>query len=403
MSIKGGQILHVAGGPAAMFVIDRIQTAGVTGINVNEERIEELGNYEAIGTVRDIPDLTFEIESFDATVEIEALLTGGDGTEADGTLYDPTLAIPLDILSPFKASGLYTTAGGIIIPFLGLESLSYNFSLTEASTLTVGMRGDSVFYAPGSVWQDTANGGGTSFPFVNGPALKSVISGEDYYALSVMVEVTAGDWQRQRLGTDYTNTSAGVTFLAATPAGTNNVKIVYASSDAQSWPQATVHAPTKPTGVRGRNVFIRLSDGAATPVYTPWLGIQSGSVDWRVTLERDEEFGNSQIVAQDFDVPEVTGSVTMKPLDVASLFAQVQAIAGITGTDVANATADPPELDVEIKLEDPETGDTLKTLVIPDAKFVMPQIQGQVAQKLEVEFPFTSSTGVLRIYKGDPA
>ena len=35
MSIKGGQILHVAGGPAALFVVDRIQTGGVTGINVN--------------------------------------------------------------------------------------------------------------------------------------------------------------------------------------------------------------------------------------------------------------------------------------------------------------------------------------------------------------------------------
>lgn len=400
MAIKGGQILHVAGGPAAEFVIDRIQTAGVTGINVNEERLEELGNYEAIGIVRDIPDLTFEIESQDATTELESLLTGGDGTEVDGTMLLLTNAIPINILSPYKASNLFTIVGGVAIPFLTLESMSYSFALTDPASMTATLRGDSIFYAPGSVWEDQANGGGTSFPFANGPAYKSVIAGDDYYALSVSVH-NGTQWMRQRLGTDYTNDATGVTFLAATPAGTNNVKIVYASGDAQTYPQ-TVHDDTKPAAVRGRDIHIRLSNGAATPTWSDWVGVQSASVDWRVTLERDEEFGNPQVVAQDFDVPEVTGSVTMKPADVATLFAQVQAIAGITGTDVANATADPPELGVEIKLSDPATGDTLKTLVVDQAKFTMPQVQGSVGQKLEVDFPFTSSTGVLEIWAGDP-
>lgn len=406
MSIKGGQILHVAGGPAAAFVVDRIQTAGVTGININEDRIEELGNYEAVGTVRDIPDLTFEIQSFDVTTELESLLTGGDDTEADGTLFDLTDFVPLDILSPFKTSGAFTIAGGIIIPFLSLESMSYNMTLTDSATMTATMRGDSVFYSKGSVWQDNFNGnaGAGPFNFVNGPAYKSVISGADYYALSVMVN-DGTSWVRQRLGTDFTNTNAGVTFLAGhfPPAGTNNIKVVYTSGDAQTYDQS-VHAPTKPAGVRGRDIYVRLGDGAATPAYTTWLGIQSANVDWRVTLERDEEFGNPQVVAQDFDVPEVTGSLTMKPRDVASFFAQVQRVAGLStaGTDVANATQDPPELQVEFKIADPETGDTLKTLVVPDAKFTMPAVQGNVGQKLEQDFTFTGSSGVLNVYKADP-
>lgn len=405
MAIKGGQILHVVGGPDANFVVDRIQTAGVTGINVNEERLEELGNYEAIGTVRDIPDLTFEIESNDSTTEIESLLTGGDGTETLNTSLVLTEAVPINILSPYKASNLFTIVGGVIIPFLTLESVSYAFSLTDPTSVTVTLRGDSIFYAPGAVWEDKFDGNGatTVFNFVNGPAYKSVIGGDDYYGLSVMVH-NGTQWERMRLGTDYTNTSAGITFEAGSipPAGTDNIKVVYASGDALSYEQ-TVHDPTKPAAVRGRDIHIRLSDGAATPVWSSWLGVQSASVDWRVTLERDEEFGNAQVVAQDFDVPEVSGSVTMKPSDVAALFAQVQAIAGVSGTDVANATQDPPELDVEIKISDPATGDTLKTLVVDAAKFTMPQIQGNVGQKLEVDFPFTSSTGVLTIWTGDPA
>lgn len=401
MAIKGGQILHVVGEDPP-FVVDRIQTAGVSGINVNEERLEELGNYEAIGTVRDIPDLTFELESNDVTTELESLLTGGDNTETDGTLFNLANFIPINILSPFKASNLFTIAGSIAIPQLSLESMSYAFSLTDSASMTATLRGDSVFYGPGSVWEERFNGTGaqTVFSFTNGPASKSTIAGDDYYALSVDV-YNGTEWQRKRLGTDYTNTNAGVTFLVAPPTGTNNVRIVYISQDAQTFLQ-TVHDIVKPAGVRGRDIHIRLSNGAATPVWSAWLGVQAATVDWRVTLERDEEFGNPTVVAQDYDVPEVSGSLTMKPVDVAALFAQIQAVAGITGTDVANATQDPPELDLEIKISDPETGLTTKTLIVDRAKFVMPNVQGSVGQKLEVDFPFTSASGVLEIYKADP-
>ena len=91
MAIKGGQILHVSGG----FVIDRIQTGGVSGINVNEDRLEELGNVEAVGTIRDIPDLTFELESYDTTTELESLLTGGINDEATGTEFNLASFVPV--------------------------------------------------------------------------------------------------------------------------------------------------------------------------------------------------------------------------------------------------------------------------------------------------------------------
>jgi len=47
-------------------------------------------------------------------------------------------------------------------------------------------------------------------------------------------------------------------------------------------------------------------------------------------------------------------------------------------------------------------GTTTKTLIVPDAKFVVPQIQGSVGSKLEQDFSFTSSAGTLEIYKADP-
>ncbi len=394
MAIKGGQILHVSGG----FIIDRIQTGGVSGINVNEDRIEELGNVEAVGTLRDIPDLTFEIESYDVSTELESVLVGGDNSEADTTLFDLAANVPLNVISPFKASGAFTVDGGVIVPFLSLESMSYNFTLGDPATMTATMRGDSVFYVPGSVFEETFDGDNSTvlFSFTDGPAYKSSINGEDYYALSVTV-----GGERQRLGVDYTNTATGFTFTTAPPVGTDNVKVVYGSGVASTYLQA-VHEDTtvKPAGVRGRDTYVRLGDGAST--YTDWLGVQSASVDWSVSLERDEEFGNPMIVAQDFDTPEVTGSVSMKPANVSALMAQVQAITGITGTDIANATDDPPELEVEIKTLD-SAGATTKTLIVPNSKFVVPQVSGSVGSKLEVDFSFTSADGVLEVYKADPA
>jgi hypothetical protein len=149
-----------------------------------------------------------------------------------------------------------------------------------------------------------------------------------------------------------------------------------------------------PIGIRGRDTYLSIDAG------NNWLGVQSGSIDWSVSLERDEEFGNSFIVGQDFDIPEVSGSVTMKPVDVNALFAQIQLITGLTGTDIANATEDPPEIDVEIITVD-SAGATTKTWIVPDAKFTVPQLQGSVGSKLETDFAFTSASGVLEVYKED--
>ena len=386
MAIKGGQILHVTGG----FIVDRIQTGGLTGINVNEDRLEELGNYLAIGTIRDIPDITFELESYDVTTELESILTGGDNTETAGALFDLASFVPINVISPFKASGAFTVDGGVVIPYLSLESMSYSFSLGDPATMNATLRGDSVFYVPGSVYEEAFDGDAvtTVFNFTDGPAYKSTIGSDDYYALSVTV-----DGVRQKITTDFTNTATGVTFLTSPATGTGNIVVTYGSGVASTYLQA-VHNTTDPAGIRGRDTYVSIDSG------NTWLGVQSANIDWSVSLERDEEFGNSQIVGQDFDTPDVTGSVTMKPSDVSALFAQIQLAAGLTGTDIANATQDPPELDIEIITVD-SAGATTKTWIVPDAKFTVPALSGSVGSKLESDFTFSSATGALEVYKGD--
>ena len=72
MALRGGQILHVGNG---VTVIDRLQVAGSGDLNIPTEKIYELGNYESVATVRDIPDISYNMESLDVSCEMEALLT----------------------------------------------------------------------------------------------------------------------------------------------------------------------------------------------------------------------------------------------------------------------------------------------------------------------------------------
>src|SRR5688572_20638373 len=163
MAIKAGQILHDANG----FVVDRIQTGGVGNLNIPEEKIYELGNYNTVATVRDIPDLSFDLESLDVSTEIEALNLFRDPTAViDGDEFDFIDAVPLDVISPFKSSqGQYDIIRGLVIPYLTLENVTYRFGTRANATQSYTLRGDSVYYIPGSPYYEEFTGDGVEDTF----------------------------------------------------------------------------------------------------------------------------------------------------------------------------------------------------------------------------------------------
>lgn len=406
MAIKAGQILHVGNG----LVVDRIQSAGAGSINVNSERIEELGNYSAVAVTRDTPDLSFEMESYDMSTEIHQLLFNAGAGDASGTQYSPeTDVIPIDVLSPFKGEGSYDVVRALAIPYLNIESMTWTFSVDNPASLNVGLRGDSIFYIPGDAYRETfvGDGGTASFTFgagtggETGPALSTTIDGTARYVLGCMIEdttTTPNTFTRLRYGVNYTETSTSITLLSpydALPA-TTNIYVIYGNATLSTY-STGVHkavATGSPAAVKGRNIQVSL-DG------TTWYGIQSASVEWRATLERDEELGNANIVDQDFDVPEVSGTITMKAATAAALFDQILAANDITSPGIVNAVVDPAQLALEMVVQDPANGSTLQTLIVPDAQFDPIALQGQVGNKLEVDFNYSSAGGDLNIYKGD--
>lgn len=414
LAIKAGQILHAMN----QFLVDRIQTAGPSNLNIPTEKIYELGNYQSVAIVRDVPDLTFGLDCLDVDTEVEAVLTGSEdpngdlrGTDgATGTKYSLVNSVPVDIISPMKsAQGAFDIVRGVAVPHLTLESASYRYGLRENAGENFSLRGDSIFYIPGTPYNERFAGDGVATTFTYGagdggtagPALLYTEQGESLYALNVSV-----DGVRAIRGTDYTDTDTAVTFAVA-PANGADVRITYGSATAATYNQG-VHEGTsvKPGAIRGKDIQVYVGTNGGNPYR--WSDVQSFNVDWRVTIEDDFEFGNARAVSREAtDVPAVTGSIEIKPLSAARFFEKLQSISGVTGTDVIGPQSSVP-LPIEIRLLNPDSGGTsavpagtiLKTLYIPDARFTLPGYEGRANQKLVTTMNFESDGGILEVFKG---
>lgn len=369
--------------------------------------MKELGNFETVGRIRDIPNLTFDIDSFDVSTEIEALLTFTDpSTTVAGSLFNLSKSVPLDVISPFKpGSQIFTTPKGVVCPYLTLESSAYKFGVKADAQQTHTLRGDSYFFVPGTPYYQEYAGDGVTGPhsFTN-TAVVYNYAGASTYALGVCVVHADGTYKRLFHTVDYTDSPSGFTLLDPTVAPlTSTIRVVYGSTTIATYPQS-VHqgVSVKPAALRGKDIDVYVGTNAATPVFTRWTSVQSVDVTRKVTLDADEEFGNPMFVGQDYDVPDVTGSIMVRPRDLDDLYAKVFQVANVNPAEVAGPHTS-VALPVEIRLSDPDTHVRLKTFYIPDARFIIPGIQGRVGQKTEVPFPFTSDSGTLYIYKGNRA
>jgi len=408
MAIKAGQIVHVGNGVA---VIDRIQTGGPGQLNIPTEKINELGNYKSVATIRDTPDLTFTAESFDVSSEFELLVCGATTIDPAKGL-DLVTCVPVDIASQFKA-GLTAAdptlvTSSVALPFLYLEQMSYRFGLRDNATVSATLRGDTIFYNPGPTFVEITAGSGTAGQTVlTAHAAYQAATDDDRRVLSV----TAGS-KRLTLGPDYTETYGTVTagaavttvhLVAAVPA-TDKIRIVYSSPSATQYPQS-VHpsATVKPAAVRGRDieVYVGAYDPAnvAAAAANKLTSVQSIQADWRVTVEKDEEFGNYFAVNTDFaDVPQVNGSVDIKPRDDADFHKLLQKVTGVTDPLLAIGPNTAVPLPLHVVIKNPETQAVIKRIEVPDARFTVPGFQGRVQQKLTVTLQWESDEGTLLIF-----
>lgn len=412
MAIKGGSVIHVGNG---VYLLDRVQTAGPGSLNVNVEKIYELGNYKSVATVRDTPDISFSLESFDVSTEIEDFLTGGLGNFTTGV--DLSTCRPVDIASQFKggqtATSPFAVISSVALPFYYVESASYRFGYTDNATQTFGLRGDAIFYNPGPTYVQTASASGTAGQTIitANPAYQ-VAEGDARRVLSVQVGT-----ERLAFGADYTESygtvtdGAAVTTVTITDAYTAAlpIRIMYSSPTALSYLQnVNPDTTVKPAAVRGRDIDIYVGEEGTT--FDPGdpdsflnnklVSVQNVNIDWRVTLDKDYEFGNYYYVGQDFDVPDVTGSITVKPRTPAELAGLIRKVQGVSDATKVLGAATAVPLEMQVVIREPGTTNIVKRLVVPDARFSLPGFSARVQAKTTFDLPFTSDEGTLVVYDG---
>lgn len=419
MSIKAGAILFDANG----FVIDRIQSGGPGSLNIPEEKVYEVGNWQSVGTVYDIPDLSYDLESFDASTEFEALLIGEVPNTFSSTIGANSIdfqdACPIDIVSPFKSQrNAYDIVNGVAVPYLTLERASYRFGVGQNASQQFTLKGDSIFYVPGEPFTETQAVSGTPanaqvVTFDHGPASVYVDSGVNTYVLNVtLYNHTAGTYKRIFADSLTAQSNTGFTIAANICTDYEEIRYVYSGPDgAVNYPQS-VHAVAgefsqntpagvgvKPAAIRAKDIDVYVGDNSSTTIWTRLTGVQSAEATWSVSLENEQELGNSRYVSQDYDVPEVSGSLTIKAFDTADLFSKISTVTGISASEVLGPDVTTP-VKLEIGINDPATGTRIKTLSIPTARFKVPGMNARVQTKLESQFDFVSDTGDFKVYNG---
>lgn len=418
-------------------MIDRIQTGGPGQLNIPEEKIYELGNQHAVGVVRDIPDLSFDLESLDVSTEFESVLLAKTPVApasigTTGNEYDFNKSIPIDVVSPFKSTNTtFDIVRGLVVPCLSLETVTYRFGVRQSSVQSFTLRGDSIYYIPGVPhWEEAAIQAGAgqeynfTYPGASGSPAPVTFTeqGNQFTALSVtLVNKSNGAYKRLFFGEGYTQGGSPATaesfFITEDYSSEfTHVRWTYGSDGGSgveydeestsphgSTTSYAVHqgASVKPAAVRGKDIKVYVGDGNTTNTgYELFRGVQTVEVTRSVNLENDEELGNHHYVAQDYVTPDVTGSFAVKPIDAITLWDQ---IAMITGVDPTEAIGPQTSATVPVKIEilHPDDGDVLKSIWVPDARFQVPGLQGRANQKVETTFNFTSDGGKMFVYDGE--
>jgi hypothetical protein len=403
VAIKAGSIIFQAG----TAVLDRLQNVGPGQVNIARTKIFEVGNYNGVGSIADIPDVSFSAESFDCSTEMEAILTGHDFTALTaGQQLKPALALPFDVVSPFlpaaSAATPTVTVGSVAIPYLTLESLSYKYGISENAAQTATLKGSDVYYTPvGNSYTEEFTGSGSAGQTCAVAHTAVVYNGDTTSGARYALSVSLSDGTRLTYGSDYTETGGAtlVVHVVDAVSASLSIRVTYASTATGTY-AAGVHAPesaTRPAALRGRNIEVYVGGELLA---NRWTSVQSVAVDWKVTLDRNLEFSNPNVVSMDFDVPDLTGSIDLKARDYDELYTKIRTIAGVTSGEVAGPLTTAP-LEVLIKLLSPTNGSVLKQLYIPDARFNLPGYSARVQQKLTSTFSWTSDTGDLTIIHGE--
>jgi hypothetical protein len=135
---------------------------------------------------------------------------------------------------------------------------------------------------------------------------------------------------------------------------------VYFTETAKAYPQAVnADATIKPGAVRGRNIEILFGERGVDQVRLP--GVQTVELEATIDGEVEREMGNPEITGRVVNGTDVTGTVTIRPKDIAAFFNTLSLVTGRGPTTRCSTTPTSSRAGRNPDPEPEEPGQILKT------------------------------------------
>ena len=383
------------------FTASRIQNTSID-TDIPTTDIDELGNPQHAGTVKDLPTISLTSSAFDVGIKIISALSGTDPTAYPALGVDVSQLGAIDAIYYIKDDNLQQYVKSLHAKRLQIESFSYSYSVDGEATEDYTAAGSEKRWLKNEVFtQKETTGGPTTFSGIltyqpsqlrNSDYLLSVIVDGDYLeeanSVAAGFYVVSGPTQQSVV-------------LHADDGMDNQILFVYHTSAVVSgW--SDVSDSAMPPAIRGKDIPIYIGiSGSAQSIPR----VQSVDINGSMNTQEVREMGTRAIVGYQSQVPTVEGTLTV--LDTDAELIDLLTYGSISSGEnefQPGVVSSGGTLTLEIQLMDPDdttaSGTILKTVYIPDVEISGDSYSVTVNDNASQEFRWRSATAECIVFRG---
>lgn len=379
-------------GPKDSFFASRVQRLDVP-TTIPTTVVDELGNDEHAGTLKDIPEVTATVNLMDVSIKFFSYLTGEDPEAYPASGVDIGSIGDVDLVGYVRDEEVMDYVKSMVVRRARATGLTYTYSVDAEATeeYTFGATNKSWFKNDIIVDKFTSADNPQPYTLTETPIQRN----NSDYLVSVIVN---GVWLEEVTGTpgegEYKYETGDIT-LGDGNLGVGDVcqAVYHANPAGTNW--AYIDDPTIPPAIRGKDIPVLMG---VNSIYR----VQSVTIRGTFPSEPVKEMGNDEVVGYITQVQRVTGDISVLDTDTELMRLLATGEADPAETEY-NVTDFVDTLSLEIRLLDPddESNSTiLKTVYIPRITITSDGHTSAVGGNVTQTFGFESYTAELIIYSG---
>lgn len=361
--------------------------------NIPVNDVDELGNSNHVGVVKDASEVTMNLASFDTGVKLFSALTGVDANNYPSNGVEAKELGEIDAIVYIKDAKKSDYVKSVHAHRLQIRDFTYNFSVDgEAEENYTAIGSNERIFSKDVVVDKFVTGTNsfqlseTAIQLKDGKWLLSVIMDGEYlnevdsnpgsgeYSFDHTTNtITTGDTMQDQLLAVY----------QADPAGDN-------------WQD--ISDSTMPAAIKGGDIKIEIAANGIARV-------QSVTINGNLNVKPVKEMGSRSVIGYQRQVPTVDGRIRV--LETDTELVKLLATGSTTSTDTEFTLGEgcnDTGLSLEIKLYDPcdvtASGTVLKTYYLPNITIVGDTRTYNVNDNAVIEFNYRSADARVIVYSG---